>query len=67
MAKARETGSADEETVGVCVRCAHAARQTSARGGAFWRCRRADADPAYRRYPVLPVRACPGLEERTSG
>jgi hypothetical protein len=64
MAKARETGSPDADAVGLCARCVHAARQESARGGAFWRCRRADADPAFRRYPTLPVLDCPGFEAR---
>jgi hypothetical protein len=44
--------------VGLCASCAHAAVQRSARGSEFWRCLRADHDPALRRYPPLPVRAC---------
>jgi hypothetical protein len=48
--------------VGLCASCRFAARQSSARGGSFWRCRRADADPAFRRYPPLPVRSCSGFE-----
>jgi hypothetical protein len=27
----------------------------------FWRCERADTDPAYPRYPTLPVLTCPGF------
>jgi hypothetical protein len=48
--------------VGLCARCAHAAVQRSARGSEFWRCRGADTDPALKRYPPLPVRACHGYE-----
>jgi hypothetical protein len=48
--------------VGLCLRCRFAALQRSARGGRFWRCRRADSDPAFARYPPLPVRSCPGFE-----
>jgi hypothetical protein len=48
--------------VGLCSVCRHARVQASARGARFWRCARADAEPAFRRYPPLPVRACPGFE-----
>lgn len=50
----RERPSPDPD-VGLCCVCRHAALQRSARGSAFWRCRRADTDPAFRRYPPLPV------------
>jgi hypothetical protein len=53
---------ASQATVGLCATCRFAARQRNARGSHFWRCRRADTDPAYRRYPPLPVRSCPGFE-----
>jgi hypothetical protein len=49
-------------TVGLCARCAHAARQETARRSTFWRCRRAESDPRFARYPRLPVLACPGFE-----
>jgi hypothetical protein len=52
---------------GLCARCAHARVQRSARGSRFWRCRRADLDPAFRRYPPLPVLRCPGFEAGTPG
>jgi hypothetical protein len=48
--------------VGLCASCRFGALQRSARGGRFWRCRRADSDPAYLRYPPLPVQRCPGFE-----
>lgn len=47
---------------GLCARCRHARVKRSARGSRFWRCARADGDPRYRRYPPLPVTACPGFE-----
>src|SRR3990172_2252368 len=53
----------EHASAGLCARCAHAAVQGSARGSRFWRCRRADGDPAFRRYPPLPVLWCPGFEE----
>jgi hypothetical protein len=54
-----ETGDRHAGTqVGLCARCVHAVRQTSARGSHFWRCRAADSDPTLLRYPPLPVREC---------
>ncbi|HWP65298.1 MAG TPA: hypothetical protein VNO26_05235 [Candidatus Limnocylindria bacterium] len=49
-------------TVGLCASCRHAARQETARGSVFWRCRRAETDPRFPRYPRLPVLDCPGVE-----
>jgi hypothetical protein len=43
---------------GLCARCAHAQRIDSARGSVFWRCREHDRDPAWPKYPPLPVRRC---------
>ena len=53
--------------VGLCAACLHARSQASARGSRFWRCARADRDPAYRRYPRLPVRECAGFERVARG
>lgn len=53
----------EEASVGLCARCRMASVQRGARGRRFWRCGRADADPAYRRYPPLPVLRCRGFDE----
>ena len=50
--------------VGLCSACTHVLTQESAKGQQFWRCKRADTDAAFRRYPPLPVRECPGYETR---
>ena len=42
-----------------------ARRIESRRGSAFYLCGRAETDPAYARYPRLPVRECPGYERAT--
>ena len=52
-----------EASVGLCARCAFASTLASAKGSRFWRCRRADSDPRFPRYPALPVLRCPGFEE----
>ncbi len=53
--------------VGLCAACRFAVTQRSARSGLFWRCRRADEEPAFRRYPPLPVESCVGFERGASG
>lgn len=51
-----------DPSVGQCSVCRHARRVVSARGSTFWRCARAGDDPRFRKYPPLPVIACPGFE-----
>jgi hypothetical protein len=41
----------------------HARTVTSSRGSSFLLCRLSAADPWFSRYPVLPVRVCPGYTE----
>jgi hypothetical protein len=55
-------GDARGGPVGLCASCRWARRSHNARGSAFWRCERARTDPRLRRYPALPVLACPGFE-----
>ncbi|MFP6580350.1 MAG: hypothetical protein VCC02_11200 [Myxococcota bacterium] len=50
--------------VGLCAGCRFASVKESARGSAFWRCERADADPAFPRYPSLPVTHCAGFASK---
>ena len=40
-----------------------AVAQPNRRGSTFWRCRRADGEPRFLRYPPLPVSHCDGFEE----
>ena len=51
-----------EPEPGLCGGCRWARAVVSARGSRFLRCGRADDDPAFARYPALPVRACAGFE-----
>lgn len=52
------------ERAGECAACAHAHVTHNARGSEFWRCRRADQDPRYLKYPPLPVQVCAGFEAK---
>lgn len=47
---------------GLCASCGQARVVTSDRGARFVRCERAATDPAFPRYPTLPMLACHGYE-----
>ncbi|MHB1467541.1 MAG: hypothetical protein ACYCX7_00100 [Solirubrobacteraceae bacterium] len=49
---------------GLCEGCAHQQEVRNTRGSVFSLCLRSRSDPAYPRYPRLPVLACPGYERR---
>lgn len=46
---------------GLCATCRHA-RVLASRTSVFLRCAMAEVDPAFPRYPRLPVEACRGYE-----
>ena len=45
---------------GLCDRCRHQRVIRNTRGSSFSLCERSRTDPAYARYPRLPVTACRG-------
>jgi hypothetical protein len=47
---------------GLCASCRHHRVVESRRGSRFWLCARSRVDPAFPRYPRLPVLACRGYE-----
>ncbi|MGH7482871.1 MAG: hypothetical protein ACRELV_12005 [Longimicrobiales bacterium] len=51
-----------EQGAGLCGSCQHARRIRSRRGSVFLLCERSRTDPAYPRYPRLPVLACAGYD-----
>ena len=64
MAESGEAGGEGEgreryEESGLCDRCLHAEILRSKRSR-FLRCRLADADPRFAKYPRLPVAVCDG-------
>lgn len=64
MTTAEHDDRSHDAEAGLCARCRHVAVQTTARGSRFYRCRRAETDERYARYPPLPVRACSGWTPR---
>lgn len=55
----------NEHEIGLCATCVWMKIVENKRGSVFYRCKRADADPHFVRYPPLPVLRCPGYERRT--
>jgi hypothetical protein len=49
---------------GLCDSCAHQQVVRNTRGSVFSLCLRSRTDPAYAKYPPLPVVVCPGHEPR---
>jgi hypothetical protein len=47
---------------GLCDDCAHQQLVPNTRGSVFSLCLRSREDPAYPRYPRVPVLSCPGHE-----
>lgn len=47
---------------GLCGTCRHAKRTLTKRGSVFYRCGLAQTNPAFQKYPALPVRRCRGYE-----
>jgi hypothetical protein len=50
---------------GLCDACRHQQVVGTTRGTAYSLCLRSKTDPAYPKYPRLPVLRCPGFEPRT--
>lgn len=49
---------------GLCETCVHRREVPNTRGSVFSLCERSRTDPAYPRYPRLPVLECTGYEQR---
>jgi len=48
-------------TVGLCAGCRHS-RTVPSRQATYWLCERSRTDPAFPKYPRLPVLSCAGFE-----
>jgi hypothetical protein len=52
-----------DDRVGLCARCVHAREIQSSRGSVFYLCGLSAVDPAFPKYPQLPVIECSGFRE----
>ncbi len=57
----------DAPAAGLCDTCRFQQEVRNTRGSSFSLCARSREDPAYPRYPRLPVLSCPGYERRKEG
>ena len=55
--------SNESARVGLCFSCVHARRVEALRGAVFYRCGYSDVDPAFPKYPQLPVLVCSGYAQ----
>jgi hypothetical protein len=51
-----------EPSPGLCAACRHARSIVSSGAKTFYQCLRAELEPAYPKWPRLPVLSCPGYE-----
>jgi hypothetical protein len=56
----------EEERAGLCFSCRNVRRIRSDRGSLFYRCQKADTDPRFARFPVLPIKSCAGYKPEPS-
>jgi 8-oxo-dGTP pyrophosphatase MutT (NUDIX family) len=62
----RATNFVITPVVGIVGRRAHGRRIVSGRGSAFWLCALASRDPAFAKYPRLPVLRCAGHQPKST-
>ena len=55
------------EPHGLCADCVHGRVVESARGSRFILCGKSETDPAFARYPQLPVAICGGYQKKRRG
>ena len=60
----RDTACMTRPPAGLCDSCVHQRIVRTTRGSSFSLCERSRTDPAYPRYPRLPVTRCGGHEPR---
>ena len=60
----RAGGQLQDAAVGLCARCVNVQIVVSERGPTYYLCRLSMTNPAFPRYPRLPVLACAGFAPR---
>lgn len=51
-------------SIGLCLACTHSRKIESDRGSVFFLCKLSETDPAFPKYPRLPVLSCSGYIPR---
>jgi hypothetical protein len=61
VAQENKTAAAEERSrAGLCADCRHSKQIESSRGSRFYLCQLSATDPAFPKYPPLPVLRCSG-------
>jgi hypothetical protein len=63
--QAQEPQHGQDRGPGLCEYCVHVQVVTSQRGSTFYLCRLSYSDPAFPRYPPIPVLSCAGFVRST--
>ena len=66
LSKVESRKESDVPKTGLCATCSHVKENRNDRGSVFFYCRKSESDPAFPKYPPLPVRVCPGYERVTA-
>lgn len=61
----KDEANGERARAGLCADCVQARRIESDRGARFYLCELSAVDPAYRKYPALPVIRCAGYRLKT--
>jgi hypothetical protein len=61
----QDAAQQERARAGLCADCVHARRIESDRGAVFYLCELSAMDPAYRKYPALPVIRCAGYQAKS--
>jgi len=61
--RSASAGRGVQERIGLCGTCRHSRVVKNTRGSVFHLCERSRDDPAFARYPRLPVLSCDGYEQ----
>jgi len=59
--------SAHAPTAGLCERCRNVRVVEAKTGSRFFLCRLSGVDPAFPRYPAIPVLECRGFDPESNG
>ena len=54
------------ESLGLCANCIHARQISSSKGSHFLLCQLSESDPAFPKYPRLPVLRCSGHKPKAT-
>jgi hypothetical protein len=59
-----EQSRIEQGRVGLCLDCRNGRKVASDRGSSFYLCALSESDPAFPKYPTLPVLQCVGYLKR---